>query len=321
MSKLTISPILSGFQSTSELNANFDAITDAIENTLSRDGTTPNSMSADVDMNSNDVLNANVVAATAVTIGGVSVVPGDTLSVPNASVIPNTPAGGVSAVNVQAAINELDGDKADKAIPTVAENVALLTTEGNLQDSGVTSTELGILDGATLTTTELNYSVGTTSNVQDQLDSKSPIITHRGALVYISSAQTATNGTNTFLTFDIEEYDTDDIHDNVTNNTRLTVPTGATKVIVSAKISWTANATGTRTFSAYKNGLASYAGFPVVVNSAPDALSFSNLIITSPVLYVTAGDYFEAVATQSSGGSLDVLGGVNHTWFSMEIVE
>ena len=42
MAKLTLNQILSGFQSNDALNDNFDLIETAIENTLSRDGTTPN---------------------------------------------------------------------------------------------------------------------------------------------------------------------------------------------------------------------------------------------------------------------------------------
>jgi hypothetical protein len=57
MAKLTLSAIQGAYASTSELNANFDAIEAALENTLSRDGTTPNTMSADLDMNNQDLLN------------------------------------------------------------------------------------------------------------------------------------------------------------------------------------------------------------------------------------------------------------------------
>jgi len=57
VAKLTTSTISGGFQTTSELNENFLAIITALENTLSRDGTTPNQMSADIDMNGNDLLN------------------------------------------------------------------------------------------------------------------------------------------------------------------------------------------------------------------------------------------------------------------------
>jgi len=57
--KPTITTISSGYASTTALNANFEALKEAFENTLSRDGSTPNSMNADLDMNSNDILNAS----------------------------------------------------------------------------------------------------------------------------------------------------------------------------------------------------------------------------------------------------------------------
>lgn len=57
MSKLTIAPINSGYRSAEALTENFEAIAEAVENTLSRDGTGPNQMEADLDMNSNRVIN------------------------------------------------------------------------------------------------------------------------------------------------------------------------------------------------------------------------------------------------------------------------
>ena len=58
MSKVTLNDIASGFASIAALNANFSAIEDAIDNTLSRDGTTPNQMNADLDMNGHRIINS-----------------------------------------------------------------------------------------------------------------------------------------------------------------------------------------------------------------------------------------------------------------------
>lgn len=52
-----MSNLLSGYRSTEKLNENFDAIKVAFENTLSRDGTTPNDMSADLDIGSFRIVN------------------------------------------------------------------------------------------------------------------------------------------------------------------------------------------------------------------------------------------------------------------------
>ncbi len=57
MAKLTLNTISSGFQSNDLLNSNFDSIETAVENTLSRDGTSPNTMGSQLDMNSNKIIN------------------------------------------------------------------------------------------------------------------------------------------------------------------------------------------------------------------------------------------------------------------------
>lgn len=57
MAKLSLTTIGSRYGSIDALNANFDAIEAAFENTLSRDGTTPNSFDANLDMDSNRIIN------------------------------------------------------------------------------------------------------------------------------------------------------------------------------------------------------------------------------------------------------------------------
>ena len=57
MAKLTLTNITTGHLGTSTFNTNNDLIEAALENTLSRDGTSPNTMSVDIDMNSNRITN------------------------------------------------------------------------------------------------------------------------------------------------------------------------------------------------------------------------------------------------------------------------
>ena len=57
MAKLTLSDVTGGYAIPATLNANNTLIETALENTLSRDGTSPNTMSANLDMNSNRVVN------------------------------------------------------------------------------------------------------------------------------------------------------------------------------------------------------------------------------------------------------------------------
>ena len=53
----TVSSITTGHASITALNANFTALKEGFDNTLSRDGSTPNTMSADIDLNGNDLNN------------------------------------------------------------------------------------------------------------------------------------------------------------------------------------------------------------------------------------------------------------------------
>lgn len=63
MSKVVLKTLASGYNSTTLLNSNFDKITTGFENTLSRDGTGPNTMSSVLDMNSNRIINSGVPSA------------------------------------------------------------------------------------------------------------------------------------------------------------------------------------------------------------------------------------------------------------------
>lgn len=58
MAKVTLATITSGYASTEKLNSNFNAIEAAFDNTISRDGSSPNQMEANLDMNGHAIINA-----------------------------------------------------------------------------------------------------------------------------------------------------------------------------------------------------------------------------------------------------------------------
>jgi hypothetical protein len=105
------------------------------------------------------------------------------------------------------------------------------------------------------------------------------------------------------LAFNTERYDTASIHDNATNNSRLTAPvTGI--YAVTAEVDWTPNATGTRELTLMKNGSTFIAdddrdGISVVFGGQSQS-------VTAQVRLV-AGDYVEVGVLQTSGGSLNVM--------------
>lgn len=139
----------------------------------------------------------------------------------------------------------------------------------------------------------------------------------RGAQVHTSANVSIPDSTSTAVAFNTEDYDTSTIHDNVTNNTRLTVPSGVTKIRLSAGVKWANNATGRRSIVLNKNG-AAFQGQGAMTVDAGASINHE-LNVTTGVIAVSAADYFEVIAFQDSGGALNVLSNES-TWFSMEIV-
>jgi hypothetical protein len=61
--KPSITTVASGYQSTTTINDNFQNLRNGFDNTLSLDGSSPNAMQADFDMNNNDILNVKSISA------------------------------------------------------------------------------------------------------------------------------------------------------------------------------------------------------------------------------------------------------------------
>jgi phage replication-related protein YjqB (UPF0714/DUF867 family) len=59
--KPTVTTVQSGYTSQEAINENFQNVRDAFDNTLSLDGSTPNAMNADLDMNGNSIINADTI--------------------------------------------------------------------------------------------------------------------------------------------------------------------------------------------------------------------------------------------------------------------
>lgn len=70
MAKLVLNNITAGYASVELLNQNFDAIEAAFENVVSRDGTAPNTLTADLDVNHNDLLNVGNLEVDSLEVAG-----------------------------------------------------------------------------------------------------------------------------------------------------------------------------------------------------------------------------------------------------------
>ena len=66
----TLSIVSTGWLSSTQINQNFQDIETAFENTISRDGSTPNTMEADFDLNGYDLLNVGSLDVDSLTVAG-----------------------------------------------------------------------------------------------------------------------------------------------------------------------------------------------------------------------------------------------------------
>ena len=372
MAKLTTTPIAGSYASTTELNDNFDLVEAALENTLSLDGTTPNSMAADIDMDSNDILNVNALAATSIQIGGVAVLPGSITAIDTASTVPNVPYGDISAIDVQSALNELDDEKlpiaggtmtGDLSFGTLAElnmNSNRIYLAGPTGDdtyiselSGITHwyTEAAItriknaaLDGTmqfrcnsgTATEMTLMELGGGTDNVilkysnTTRLETNSTgvaitgdltvsgqIGSFKGASVTHSALQTCTNGATTYLAFDTEDYDTSSLHDTVTNNTRITIPSSVNYVRITGQVSLQSISSGDYLIcNVRKDGTTEVARSSLGHGTNTGT---ATLQVDTGVIAVSSSEYFELGIYHDHG--TDRNADQNKSWFKVEVVE
>jgi len=114
------------------------------------------------------------------------------------------------------------------------------------------------------------------------------------------ASQSIANSTQTALAFNTETFDTDTMHDNSTNNSRITFKT-AGKYLVNANWTWGANASGFRR-GRIRVGGSLVIGMVQTVTPAP-----GNPRMTLSCIYgFDADEYIELVVDQDSGGSLIV---------------
>jgi hypothetical protein len=211
-------------------------------------------------------------------------------------------------------------------VPTVAINTAVtadLTTAQTLTNKTLTSPVLttpsisninakaDILVGTADNTLGI-LSVGTNGQVLTADSTVSPSglkwatpasgSTFVGASAWMNSTVAISNATFTAVALADESFDTNSIHNNVTNNSRMTIPAGyAGKWLINGQIMW-AGGTGLRSIALYKNG--SYYG--VWDNTPPT--SGSQYQTMSVVLSLAFSDYIEMFVYQTSGGNLNLYG-------------
>jgi len=118
--------------------------------------------------------------------------------------------------------------------------------------------------------------------------------------VKAAGAQSISNATTTTLNADTETYDTDSMHSNVTNNSRITINT-AGRYLVMASVRFAADVDGIRLISFFRNASTEDAAMLTLATASSDtSLSAARSYSFS------AADFIEVRAHQTSGAALNV---------------
>lgn len=133
------------------------------------------------------------------------------------------------------------------------------------------------------------------------LDNDGVMVPSVGARVYNSASLTIPNGSWTALTFDSERYDTDTIHDTVTNNSRLTCKT-AGKYVMFGTFFFAADATERRAIGIYLNGTTWISWSQL--SATPSGVWAATV---SCIYKLAVNEYVELKAWQNTGGDLVVV--------------
>ena len=131
-----------------------------------------------------------------------------------------------------------------------------------------------------------------------------------GAYATKTAAQSLTNNTDTIITWNAERFDTDAFHDNSTNNSRMTIPSGKGGKYLVLGSAYYVTGSGYRELNVLKNGnIVNY--FYGVINTDYEFLTISTIV------ECIAGDYLELRGYQNSGGALNFNAGADNSFFSV----
>lgn len=196
MPKLTLNPIgnISGSESAAilALNNNFDRIEEAIENTVSRDGSLPNQMEADLDLNGNDLLGVENLRVESLFVNNVDVVDIVGRLGPEGPPGPEGPQGppggqGPSGTLSVGTVSTGAAGSSASVVNVGTSTAAVLNITIPRGDTGASGSGTGDMLKSTYDPTNINASpfaranhtgtqaISTVTNLQTNLDAKSPL--------------------------------------------------------------------------------------------------------------------------------------------------
>ena len=217
-------------------------------------------------------------------------------------------------------------------VPTVAidSTVATLTGTQTLTNKTLTSPALTTPTISTATTNgDLLYGTGSGALQRLGIGSTSQVLTVAGGVpswatpasttptdvgcsIYKSGNVTIADSTETLMTFNSEAWDTDGFHSTVTNTGRITIPTGkGGKYLVVIRQYIQSNSSGQRLTRLQKNGSVDW------TFTNPPVSGGVTVLTLSLIMSLVATDYISYNVLQTSGGSLDYIGGTEGSNFQV----
>jgi hypothetical protein len=297
--KITLSPVGSLQDTTTAattINQNFTTIQEAFDNTLSLDGTSPNQMESNLDMNSNQILNLPSPATINSPARLIDVVTNPTIIVP--------PVGTSGAtVPLLNANNTFSGNNTFTGTTTLGPNNITSgnnTFTGNNTFSGTTTLGPNNLVAGNNTYTGSNTFAGTTTFTGNAFNNNATFYAHNNGVNFTFSPVYVGGATNYYL------YTPSTIYFNHggcfnTANGRFTPPAGGSVVRLTARFwvtSGFSNPLGNLVAKCYKNFTIGAGG--IVVAGIQTGAGIGNLADFTTTAYMaldtldtyTAGDYY-----------------------------
>lgn len=149
-----------------------------------------------------------------------------------------------------------------------------------------------------------------------------------GAVIALKTNQSIPNITNTIIVYDQASgdgtYQAKKTFWSSVNGSRLTIPAGVTRVRLRCQVAFAPSETGKREIVIIKNGADLYPStrksYQSVNSVASDGAIGSVESITTPIITVAEGNYFEVRVIQNSGGALDLISTARLNWFAIEVI-
>lgn len=310
----------------STINANFAGVEAAFENTLSRDGTTPNTMGADIDMNTNDLLNVGSIDADNILLNGSPV-----YNLSDGGAVWGEITGTLSSqTDLQAAI---DGASSATLAPVskTADFTFALADIGRTHNVSSASAVVATIP----TNAAVAYPIGTKLRIYRAGTGTVKVVPAGGVTLRLPTGiapkrpmgcrathsvdRTVNWGSPTSVPWDSEAYDTDGFHDTVTNSERLTIPSGlGIKRVI---LTFYSNATS---ITSYLSQAITKNGTTTLVAICLNNVTFSNFSAsdTTGVVSVVDGDYFIARTDAGTDTSISFRGSTEPgSFFQIQVTE